>query len=297
MKETIRKPEGFDAQKLFVQPDYMQSELTTNELTRTLYVSDIGLFPQARFHHRERNEGCDSHIFIYCAEGEGWLERQGEKSLKIQPRELFVIPAGMSHRYGASLDNPWTIYWLHLQGDHATELIKAYDLDAGPLSLPLGTHVRWIEDFEQSYALLTDKTYSIATQIHVSQTIRHLLSSVGLSAGNNAKDKKRERYLEQAIRYMTDRWNSSVTLPELAMHTGLSKQHLIYLFNQETGCPPIEYFLRMKMQRAGQMLDLTDLSVKEVCGAVGIADPYYFSRLFKKLIGISPTEYRKIPKG
>lgn len=53
----------------------------------------------------------------------------------------------------------------------------------------------------------------------------------------------------------------------------------------------------MKMQRAGQLLDLTDWSVKEIAGAVGLSDPYYFSRLFKKMMGCSPTAYRGIPKG
>ncbi|WP_276357229.1 AraC family transcriptional regulator [Cohnella caldifontis] len=295
--ESIRKPEGFDAQRLFIQPDYMQNELMSNELTRGFHVSDIGFFPRARYHYREREEGCDSHIFIYCAEGEGWLEWKGDKPAKLERRQLAVIPAGSPHRYGASADNPWTIYWFHLKGEQAELLIRAYGLDQGPLQLTIGTHARFLEDFEQSYALLSDKTYSMPAQIHVSQCIRHLLSTIGITADNTARDKKRERYLEQAIRYMTDRLNGSVTLRELAGHTGLSKQHLIYLFNRETGCPPIEYFLRMKMQRAGQMLDLTDLGVKEVCAAVGISDPYYFSRLFKKLMGASPTEYRKVPKG
>ncbi|WP_123041078.1 AraC family transcriptional regulator [Cohnella candidum] len=296
--ETIRIPEGFDSQRLFIQPEYMQNELQTHELTRSFYVSDIGYFPQARFHYRERHEGCDSHIFIYCVEGEGWIEwNGGDRQVRIGNRQLAVIPAGTPHRYGADTDNPWTIYWFHLKGDHATQLIRAYGMDSGPLSLPLGTHAQWLEHFEQCFALLTDKTYSLPGQIHVSQTVRHLLSAIGISAGISTKDKKRERYLEQAIRYMTDRLNDSVTLPELSKHTGLSKQHLNYLFKKETGCPPVDYFLRMKMQRAGQMLDLTDLSVKEVCGAVGISDPYYFSRLFKKMMGVSPTEYRSIPKG
>jgi AraC-like DNA-binding protein len=52
------------------------------------------------------------------------------------------------------------------------------------------------------------------------------------------------------------------------------------LFKQETGMPPIEYFLRLKMQKAGQLLSLTGLSVKEIAANVGISDPYYFSRLF-----------------
>jgi transcriptional regulator GlxA family with amidase domain len=175
--------------------------------------------------------------------------------------------------------------------------MRLYGLEEGPLTLTLGAHAMLTDGFEQAYGLLTDKPYSWQARAHVSHTIRHMLSSVGLSAGRSKEDRKRERYLEQAVRYMTDRLADSLTLADLARATGLSKQHLIYLFNRETGRPPVEYYLRLKMQRAGQLLDLTDLSVKEIAGAVGISDPYYFSRLFKRMMGCSPTEYRNIPKG
>ena len=61
--------------------------------------------------------------------------------------------------------------------------------------------------------------------------------------------------------------------------------------------PPIEYFLRLKIQKATQLLSLTGLSIKEVAASIGISDPYYFSRLFKKMTGSSPSAYRSIPKG
>lgn len=303
MDNQIRKPDGFDAQKLFVQPDYMLKELNNSALTRPLFVSDIGFFPQARHHFRERPEGADSHIFIYCVEGEGWVEwseepSSTERSYPLTERQLAVVPAGTPHRYGASADKPWSIYWFHLQGEDTAELIRTYGLDqGGPVRLPLSVHAQLLEQFEQCYRLLYDKHYSLPAQIHVAQTMRHLLSSIGLSAERSAQDRKRERYFDEAVRYMTERLAESVTLPELAKQVGLSKQHLVYLFNREAGLPPIEYFLRLKMQRAGQLLDLTGLSVKEIAGAVGLSDPYYFSRLFKKIMGYSPTEYRGIPKG
>lgn len=295
--ETPFKKEGFESEKLFVLPEYAAKELAAAELTRGLFISDIGYFPQARHHYRERKEGCDSHIFIYCTDGEGWIEMDDSRTFALSARQLAVIPAGTPHRYGASAPDPWTIYWFHLQGDDAARLIGLYRLDAGPLSLSLSAHGKWLEDFELCYELLTDKTYSVPAQVHAAQSVRQLLSGTGLNAGRSAQDKKRLQYLELAIRYMNERIAGAVQLPDLARHTGLSKQHLIYLFNRETGCPPVEYFLRMKMQRAGQLLDLTAQSVKEVAGAVGMSDPYYFSRLFKKMMGCSPTEYRSIPKG
>jgi len=294
--DSPRKQEGFEEELLFVLPPYMEKELSQYSLTRTLYVSDIGYFPHAQYHYRERLEGCDSHIFIYCSEGEGWVELNG-KSFSLSERQLVVIPAGVPHRYGASSELPWSIYWFHLQGEQVYEYIQLYGLDAGPLRLPAGAYSALAESFDQCYRLLSDKPYSLPVQVFVSQTMGQLLGNIGLRAGGSASDRKRELDLERAIRYMNDNLASSIKLSDLAAHTGISKQHLIYLFNQESGIPPIEYFLRLKMQKASQLLSLTGLTVKEIAAYVGISDPYYFSRLFKKIMGTSPTEYRNVPKG
>lgn len=292
----VLKPEGFEEQKLFVLPPPMVAELSRHPLTRGLFVSDIGYFPRARHHYRERSSGCESHIFIYCGEGEGWIETAG-KSTPLRARQLAVIPAGLPHRYGASSDSPWSIYWFHLQGELVLDYIRLYDLDLGHLALPAGAMGELVDVFGQCYGLLTDKPYSLPVQALVSSTMGQLLGSIGMKAGGTSIDRKRERDLDNVVRYMNERLADAVSLSELAAHAGLSKAHLIFLFNEETGMPPIEYFLRLKMQKAGQLLSLTGMTVKEIAANVGVSDPYYFSRLFKKTMGMSPTEYRNVPKG
>jgi len=296
--EPLQLPEGFKEQRLYVLPEYKLNELAQSELTKHLYISDIGVFPRAQFHYRERPQGCNAHIFIYCTAGEGWVELDGHKQVRVAAEHLVVIPAGTPHRYGASAHAPWSIHWLHLQGEHAAPLIAMYGLNsAGPIHLPPRTSSGFLEDFEQCYVSLSQKNYSMPIQVHVSNLIRQLLSRIGISISGSEQDKKKESYLETAIQFMNDRLDDSIKLSELARHTGLSKQHLIYLFNKETGFPPIDFFLRMKMQKAGKMLTLTDLTIKQIGYALGIVDPYYFSRLFKKIMGVSPAAYRKIPKG
>jgi len=292
----LRKPEGFEKEKLFVLPEHMLAELSRFDLTRGLYVSDIGFFPRAAYHYRERPEGCAAHIFIYCTEGQGWIETGG-RTLPVAERQLVVIPAGVPHRYGAAEGSPWSIYWFHLRGEFVLSFIQLYGLEAGPLHLPIGVYSELSECIERCYGLLIDKPFSLPVQAYVSQSIGQMLGGIGLMAGGSSGDKKRRLDLEQATRYMNEHLGDTVKLPELAAHIGLSKAHLIYLFNQETGFSPIEYFLRMKMQKASQLLSLTGLSVKEVAAEVGIPDPYYFSRLFKKRMGVSPSEYRNVPKG
>lgn len=294
---NIKKKDGFDSEKLFVLPDYIQEELIHHELVKDLFVTDIGFFPTAKYHFRERPTGTHTHIFIYCSNGEGWVELNREPKQFIKKNTLMVIPAGVPHRYGTDDNNPWSIYWFHLNGEHFSHFIKNFHLNGEPLQFPTTFFSKFTELFDQCYNLLNDKPYSKLYHIHVSQTMRFFLSTIGMTSLRSHKEEKRERYLERAIQYMIDHLHTTIKLSDLANFLGLSKQHVIYIFKQETGFPPIDYFIRLKVQRACQMLDLTDMSIKEICHSLGIIDPYYFSRLFKKVMGTSPTAYRKEQKG
>ncbi|MCC3355867.1 AraC family transcriptional regulator [Bacillus sp. REN16] len=293
----IKKQDGFESEKLLVLPEYVLSDISTHPLISPFFVTDIGYYPHAKYHYRERLEACDTHILIYCADGEGWVELNHEKAFSLKSHMFIVIPAGTPHRYGADEQNPWSIYWFHLKGEEVITFINSFHLNEGPLQIPLNNFVKFINLFDQCFVSLSDKPYSKLHHIKISQTMRYLLSTLGLASERTGQEERKDLYLEKTIHYMNEKIHTSIKLPELAKIAGLSTQHLTYLFKQETGFPPIDYFLRLKIQRACQLLDLTDYTVKEVASTLGIDDSYYFSRLFKKINGCSPTEYRKREKG
>lgn len=87
------------------------------------------------------------------------------------------------------------------------------------------------------------------------------------------------------------------TLPDLARAAGLSVPHFSVLFRRATGFPPMEHFLRLKIQRACHLLDTTEMRVSEIATALSWDDPFHFSRVFRRVTGRSPRAYREIAKG
>lgn len=92
-------------------------------------------------------------------------------------------------------------------------------------------------------------------------------------------------------------YKRKLSLQELSDHLGYSVSRFSMLFKKKTGHSPLSYFNLLKIQQACFMLDSTDIKINQLCYKIGIEDTYYFSRLFHKVMGISPKEYRKAKKG
>jgi AraC-like DNA-binding protein len=91
---------------------------------------------------------------------------------------------------------------------------------------------------------------------------------------------------------MREHLDERISLGQLADLTGLSATHFATRYRELTGVSPIQHFLHLKVEQACQMLDTTDLSFTQISSHLGYDDNYYFSRLFKKVMGLSPTDYR-----
>jgi transcriptional regulator GlxA family with amidase domain len=102
--------------------------------------------------------------------------------------------------------------------------------------------------------------------------------------------------IEQTISYMMTHLDRPLQISTLAAMACVSPSHFFALFKRRTGCAPMDYFTRLRMERACLLLDTTNRSVKEVAATLGYEDPFYFSRVFKSVNQLAPTDYRQRPK-
>lgn len=97
----------------------------------------------------------------------------------------------------------------------------------------------------------------------------------------------------RSIAYMVNHLDEPVQVSTLAAQASVSPSHYFALFKRQTGTAPIDFFIRLRMNHARQLLDSTCSSVKEIAATMGYDDPFYFSRVFKSVHRVAPAEYRK----
>ena len=99
--------------------------------------------------------------------------------------------------------------------------------------------------------------------------------------------------IERSIAYMVEHLDQPLQVSTLAAQASVSPSHYFALFKRQTGTAPIDYFIRLRMNHARELLDSTCSSVKEVAATMGYDDPFYFSRVFKSVHQVAPAEYRR----
>lgn len=97
----------------------------------------------------------------------------------------------------------------------------------------------------------------------------------------------------KAKEYIQANYHKDLSLDEVSRQLDLSSYYFSKLFKEETGSNFLEYVTNLRMEKAKELLLSENHSMKEICSAVGYSDPNYFSRIFKKNIGVTPTEYRE----
>lgn len=278
-----------------IVPTFVQDYLSSNVFGKECYPTAFGYYPNAAGHRMAREQHNDN-LLMYCTAGCGTLEL-GSQSLPVGPGDVLLLPRGSHHCYRADIDNPWTIYWVHFEGALAEMFLAA--VRGGKQFAPVlhvGTHARLIADFET--LIDTRKTgYNRRAFVHAANLLRQMLAYLSMVAPVAQAKQRYDMDLDGIHALMEEKLHGHLDLATLAGYVNLSKYHFSNKYKALTGHSPIQYFLHLKMERACYLLDVSGISVKEVSRTLGYEDSYYFSRLFKKIIGVAPRQYRNLKRG
>lgn len=290
------KRDGFPGQRIVVLPRAVIREAQAHPLLEGVLPTDVGFFPQARDHRRERPQGSEQAIIILCTHGGGWAELAGRRH-EVGPGDLLVLPPGIPHAYGARHDAPWTIPWIHVTGRLVPNHLAALGVGASRPLLRVGHDPRALALFEEVLDTL-EHGYLPSQLAYAAQVTSHLLGRLARLGSSGAGERHDPaEAVRRAIEFMKLHLDRPLRVPGIAAVAGLSTSHFTSVFRAATGYPPLDYHIRLRMHRACQLLDTTDLPVKEIASRLGYEDALYFSRAFRAVVERAPSEYRQERKG
>ncbi len=288
--------EGFKGQRLTRLPRAVLDESSRHALLGTLRVTDAGFFPNARGHTVHREQGAETTLLIHCTHGSGWISLESQEVRTVKPHDFVWLPAHRAYAYGASTQTPWTILWAHIEGSETEAWRNHLTLSERggirQMSEVISATVARLMD-DASRAL--EKGYTQTDQVVAASSIRAALSYVGETPASSASAQTEHR-VSATIGWMADHLSLSPQLAELASLAAVSVPHYAATFRRLTGFSPVNYHTRLRIQRASVLLETTEASIAEIAQSLGFDDAFYFSRLFRKIVGHCPRHYRNAKK-
>lgn len=252
----------------------------------SLCIEWTGLYVNA-FGHAVKLRTLSNYTMVYCTDGKGYLHING-KEYSIVKGDIFICPVDVSHSYEADLIEPWTKYWVHFNGESVQKFMKLLGLSLENPVMQIGYDSTIISYF-----------HNIFTELSMGYTKNRVLMSSAylnmiLCQINKVNVPFRDSDSNQkVISYMQNNICSNPTLDELAEISNFSKYYFTRQFKEATGYTPIDYFVRLKIQKACELLENSRMSISQISSELRFSTPYYFSITFKRITGMSPSNYRK----
>ncbi len=231
----------------------------------------------------------NNYVIHYVCEGKGYFVCKGRRH-EVNKGQCFFMFRNVEVSYYPDLEKPWEYRWVDFSGDEAPKLLKLIDVDANhPVTDKVNDDIaRLFYEIREHYIAQEPSQKIIAKG--------KLYELLGLLADSFLSEhSKNENWslIDGAVSIMRNEYfNSSLTIESLAEKLSTTRVSLYRAFKAKYNSTPSEYLLDIRMQRAIELFQKTDISVKTVSYSVGFADPLYFSRVFRKKMGVSPKNYQ-----
>lgn len=255
-----------------------------------LTIIDCGHMRATQYHAMSRARPED-YLLMWVWSGCGHVY-MGSQERRATSGDLLCLRPGISHTYYADPDRPWEIFWARFTGAAAEPYVDRI-LPDGSLWRTLGHDPRIRDHFTELIVAFAAKSPSARQFAEASLygqlgRILYRLESQASTAHPLALDE-----LYRVQHYIHEHLAEPMTLESLADRAYMSPSHFTRQFKQVFDLTPIQYLIQQRIGRASLLLEETAMPIKQICRAVGYDDPYYFSRLFKKITGQNPTDYRR----
>lgn len=267
-------------------------EQKANPLTHGLYFTEIGEIEVERGTIWSPDEKLENNMLVFCTKGSGIAMISGEQ-IPVSGDQFFIIPKGEVFKYYSVINVNSKLLVAHFNGKNSELLEKEFSV--------VRNLIPSVNNLVANREMLFDEIFNnLSIGFHdenmeyVNFCFGHLLATF-IYANKTSDDAADESnpVIRHAIDYMNKNLNLKLSLTQISKEAGYSPTYFTTLFKKETNYSPLSYFSHLKIVKACEFLDYTRIKVKEISFTLGYTDPYYFTKDFKKKMGMSPRQYRK----
>lgn len=234
--------------------------------------------------------GIRDHYLIHLViAGKGTFQAAG-RTWELQPGDLFLAAPNQLVAYTADEQQPWEYRWVGFNGACAHKLVSRLPFtDAEPVHhtkdpdtlQDILDHLFLARGLEpQDEAAMLGYLYLFIAALMKETCERRPRAT---SSAN--------QYVLNAIKYIQFNYSHDISIDDVAKSVGVSRSHLYRVFMSNVGKSPIDYLTEYRINEACKLLRTGSLSIAEVAISVGFFDQFYFSRVFKKAMGMPPSKY------
>lgn len=229
----------------------------------------------------------DHYLLHYVISGKGTYIC-GEEVYQIKAGDLFIVYPNQIISYHADKNDPWQYCWVGFNGTEAQRLIDLTPFRPDNLILSLGD-----ASIQQSLMDIYDARGNKPTDEMNMIGRLYLFLSKLIDLNNDIREESdiTSTYIENALKFIQYNYSHNIDITSIADSIGISRSHLYRVFIKHLGLSPNDYLSQYRINRACSLLRNSDLTISNIANSVGYDDPLYFSRVFKKIKGVSPSMY------
>ncbi len=230
-------------------------------------------------------------------------------SYDVEAGYLYIIPAYYMHHY--ECDSDFSLYYIHLYEEEGKELTigENYNFEHKIPALPIDTmliqHLLEINPdkslksynpqfYDNHSTLIGDISHSTHEQVYLQMETESILQLLISHFVRYAKPKNEalDDRIAKSLLYIRSNLANPLEVADLAKRSCVSIEYFTRFFTSQIGEPPIKYIQNKRIQRAQLLLMINSTHIKDIAYATGFNDVSYFNRVFKKIVGYTPLEYR-----
>lgn len=237
----------------------------------------------------------DYYLLHAIESGYGTFRTESE-IYNLGPGDCFLIHPDQLVSYVSNHKDPWRYRWVAFSGEASHDLVNSagFRPNCPILHTTETSYVpAYIHHIQERFHTKEESSHTAAIgYLHLiwAEIMNHTSTPLQLTIA----EPQVQRTVKQMINYMTSQYAHPVSIEQMCTSLGYNRAYLSRIFKKETGISPVTYLLKLRIDQAKRLLrERPELSVEQVSASVGLTDPLYFSRQFKRFCGQSPTSYRR----